>query len=310
MSLNVCPEEDFQVDITVPGKLAFSANGLPINTNSPPSVPAPPCARGYLIGWVITPTNDLPLKFDGLIGNALIRNPNLVAGPNAGMSTGVSAYSAITIGATPNVGAAGETPNPGGVISLVDGGLAFDGGMNHYTQVTGVQIGDVRFDRVASSTLPAIAPNVLGRTNLNLLTLDVLSGKANAQTVVDLNFSNESLGTAVGSSNPAFEALTSTSVKFVCWTQTPLSALGGTLTQTAQGTRKGVLIAGPANKIADNNAPADKPGPVTLIGLVETVEGTAANDFLERKYNYGMSADGVPVPTVFVPLPIPAAPAR
>ena len=50
---NICPEVDFDVNLTVPGKLTFAANGLPINTNSPPLVPAPPCARGYLIGWVI-----------------------------------------------------------------------------------------------------------------------------------------------------------------------------------------------------------------------------------------------------------------
>ena len=64
---NICPEEDFEVNIMVNGKLAFSADGTPINSNSPPLVPAPPCARGYLIGWVISPANDLPIKFDGLI---------------------------------------------------------------------------------------------------------------------------------------------------------------------------------------------------------------------------------------------------
>ena len=30
---------------------------------------------------------------------------------------------------------------------------------------------------------------------------------------------------------------------------------------------------------------------VTLIGLVETIEGTAANGFMERKYNFNMSND-------------------
>jgi hypothetical protein len=99
--------------------------------------------------------------------------------------------------------------------------------------------------------------------------------------------------------------LTSTFTEFVCWNQVPLSALaGGNLTQAFQGTRKGVVIAGPAEKIADGNAPDDTPHPVTLIGLVETVEGTAANGFLERKYNFNMSTDGHPVPTAFVPLPI------
>ena len=112
---NICPEEDFVVNLTVPGKATFSADGTPINSNSPPDVPAPPCARGYLIGAA---QSDLPVAFNGLIGNAVIRNGNLVAGPNAGSSTAVSAYQAITI---------------------QDG-----------TTITGTQIGDVRFDKTTA----------------------------------------------------------------------------------------------------------------------------------------------------------------
>jgi hypothetical protein len=40
-----------------------------------------------------------------------------------------------------------------------------------------------------------------------------------------------------------------------------------------------------------------------LIGLVETIEGTAANGFQERRYIYNMQNDSFPVPTTFVPLP-------
>jgi len=81
-----------------------------------------------------------------------------------------------------------------------------------------------------------------------------------------------------------------------------LSALaGGNLTQAFQQTRTGVVIAGPATKIADGNAPGDVPGPATLVGLVETTEGTAANGFLERKYIYNMYNDNSMVPTRFVP---------
>src|SRR6516162_8124926 len=289
---NICPAVDFDVNLTVPGKLTFAANGLPINTNSPPLVPAPPCARGYLIGWVINPANDLPIKFDGLIGNAVIRNPNLVAGPHAGMSTGLSAYNAVPIQADPALANLAPVPAASG------GSLPF-GITGGYATVTGVQIGDVRFDKTAAGSP---LPNILSRTNLNFLTLDVRSNAPNDPTFVNLDFWNESLGLAVGSSNPAFEHLTSTFREFVCWDQVPLSALaGGNLTQTFQGTRKGIVIAGPANKMRDGNAPGDAPGPVTLIGLVETIEGTAANDFLERKYNFNMSNDSNPVPTAFVP---------
>jgi hypothetical protein len=47
----------------------------------------------------------------------------------------------------------------------------------------------------------------------------------------------------------------------------------------------------------------DRSGPVTLIGLVQTIEGTAANGFLERGYIYNMFDDSVPVPTTFVAFP-------
>jgi hypothetical protein len=290
---NICPEEDFDVNITVPGKLAFSADGTPINGNSPGLVPAPPCARGYLIGWVISPTNDLPIKFDGLVGNAVIRNPNLVAGPNAGSSTGLSAYNAITIQADPALA---------NLAAILPPFLSFDGAPGHYLALTGVAIGDVRFDK---TTAGAPLPNVLSKTSLTLLTLDVLSDRPNNPTFVGIDFWNESNGAAVGSTVPTFEHLTSTFTSFVCWNQVPLSTLGGgNLTQAFQNTRKGVFIAGPAQKIEDGNAPGDTTGNVTLIGLVETTEGTAANSFLERKYNFNTQDNSIVVTTSFVPLPV------
>jgi hypothetical protein len=76
---NFCVETDFEVVLSVDGKLAFTADGTVINSNSP-FVPAAPCARGYLIGWVINPANDLPVKFDGLVGNAVIRGPEVTVG--------------------------------------------------------------------------------------------------------------------------------------------------------------------------------------------------------------------------------------
>ena len=75
------------------------------------------------------------------------------------------------------------------------------------------------------------------------------------------------------------------------------------MTQAFQTTRKGIVWAGPATKIQDGNAPGDNTGEVTLIGLVETLEGTSANNFGERKYNFNMSTDGFPVATAFLPLP-------
>jgi hypothetical protein len=260
---NICPASGFEVTLSVNGKLAFSADGIPINANSPP-VPAAPCARGYLIGMA----SSAQPNFDGLIGDAVIRGPNLAVGPLAGSSTAVSAYQAITI----------QTG----------------------TTVTGVQIGDVRFDKTSPGSPP---PNVLSTTYLVLLTLDVLPDQPNNPTFVPLDFYNES-ASPPSATDSNFERLTSTFWEFVCWTQVSLATIddpffGGplniNLTQAQQGTRKGIVIAGPARKL-QNGAPGDSTGPVTLIGLVETNEGTVANSFTERKYNFNMSSNGVSVP--------------
>jgi hypothetical protein len=296
---NICKETDFDLVLSVDGKLAFPADGAVPGTYwvNAPRVPAPPCPRGYLIGWVVN-SADQPIKFDGLIGNAVIRNPNLAAGPSAGSSTGVSAYSALHIRADPAL-ATGALITTTPVNPLTgQGQLFFDGLPGHYTSLTGEFVGDVRFDK---TTPGAPLPNVLGATFITFLTLDVLSNLPNNPTFVPLQFWNESLAT-VSTTNPLFEALTSTSWDFVCWDQVQLSTINANLTQAFQGTRKGIVRAGPAVKV-ENGAPNDGIGPVTLLGLIETIEGTAANSFLERKYNFNVNITGDPVATTFVPFP-------
>jgi hypothetical protein len=262
---NICPGSGFAVNLSVNGKLAFSADGIPINGNSP-VVPAAPCPRGYLIGSAIS---DQP-NFDGLIGNAVIRGPNLGVGPDAGSSTAVSAYQAITIQAG--------------------------------TTITGVQFGDVKYDKtVGGAPAPTAA---LSKTYLILLTLDVRSNQPNYPTFVPLKFYNESLAT-VSTTNPNFERLVDANREFLCWDQVSLASdnsdpqgtgpINTNLTQAFMQTRKGIVIAGPAQKTPELGI-FDTAGPVTLIGLVETIEGTAANSFQERKYDFNMSTNGIPVP--------------
>jgi len=182
-----------------------------------------------------------------------------------------------------------------------------------YKTITGVQVGDVRFDKTVAG---APTPNVLSETFLTFLTLDVRSNQSNNPVFVDLDFWNES-SAGVSSTNPNFERLLSTMTTFVCWEQIGLTTtttvgLGNgqtvtvqgidpNLTQAFMGTRKGIVLAGPAVKQSDGNAPLDDIGPVTLIGIVETIEGTVADGFQNRKYNFNMSSDNVPVNTFFVP---------
>lgn len=155
----VCKETDFDVTTSVFGKVVFNADGTPITGSAavrPATPPAAECDRGYLIGWVISPANDQPIKFDGLIGDAVLRESG----------TAVSEYGAIPIQADPRLasGAAITTAVDAltGVRSLV-----FDGGAGHYQAVTGAIRADVKFDKVAGT-----AP--FNRTFLTLLTLDVI----------------------------------------------------------------------------------------------------------------------------------------
>jgi hypothetical protein len=278
---NICAEQGFDITtLTINGKVAFTADGLPINAATP-NVPAAPCPRGYLIAWVEN-TDDQPIKFDALLGNAVTRGPNVTVGPAPGFteSTAVSAYNAIPIQA--NVFDA-----PGAVLNMP---LAFDGAPGGYQQLTDVQVGDVRFDQTVAAG--GVAPPVLSTTNLTFLTLDVRPGLPNNPIFVPLNFYNED------------EMLTSVEgFEFVCWVQaaltfptpagsvglTTIDASGRNLTQSKQGTRKGIVIAGPANKVQTNVGDPTS-GFSTLIGIVEVNEGTPTNGFAERKYDFNMNS--------------------
>ena len=312
---NICRETNFDVVLSINGKLAFSADGIQINSNSP-IVPVPQCPRGYLIGWVVRQSDNAPIKYDALIGNAVIRGPAVAS---TGESTAVSAYSAITIQANDADPVSQDTTtaavlgaaNSSSPIIFTQANVT-----GTYKTITGVQVGDVRFDKTVAG-LPT--PNVLSETWLTFLTLDVLSNQPNNSVFVDLDFWNESDATV--SSNPNFEQLLSSMTTFVCWEQigltaattqglgngqvVPIAPIDPNLTQAFMGTRKGIVLAGPATKIADGHAPLDNIGAATLIGLVETIEGTVADGFQNRKYNFNMSSDGFAVDTLFVPRSTP-----
>jgi hypothetical protein len=254
----VCKETDFDAVTTVNGKLIFNPEGAPPGNFL---TPIPQCQRGYLIGWVIN-LSDSPIKFDGLIGDAVLRESD----------TAVSAYNAIPI--------QGSFLLPtGGPLASPTQGLIFDGFF--YQAVTGVIFGDVAYDK------PPIAGGAPGRaTNLTLLTLDVQSNRPNNPTFVDINFYN------------AQEALLSTSTEFICWGEKQLSTdIDPNLTGALMGSRKGVFVAGPAEKVPIFGID-DSSGSATLLGLVETLEGPTLT---ERQYTYGVFNDSVPVPTAFFP---------
>jgi len=300
---SVCREQDFNLDVTVNGTVVFDAAGN--------GASSPPCSRGYLIAWVIDDTSTgNPIKFDSLIGDAVIRASEF----------GARAYNALPIKAAEGLGTTDPTAADTG------GALAFDG--SHYKMVTGKIFGTVRYE----STLPPI------RTDLTLLTLDVHSNLPNELTSVSLNFFNEG------------EKLESTGTNFTCWTEQSLTSIDQNLntsfgtkglvesTSATQPSKGDVTLVGiveteedftktlPAdasgfvtiNLLDLNNLPANCfrrnicipvpfDGCITIFDFVQCTVNTHVdvNFTGVRDYSYSLYDDSVGVPTTFEPTPAP-----
>jgi hypothetical protein len=253
-----CEESDFNLITSVKGTLYFNPENIfPTNT----TVATPNCFQGYLVVWVID-FFGRPIKFDGLIGDAVIRHSDQSAG----------AYNAVPIQAAASLANGAPTD-----VNLNDA-LDFDG--TEYQAITGKIYGSVKYDRLpASMGLGSI------ETHLTLLTLDVLSNRPNYPTFVDLNFYNQN------------EALRSTSLQFNCWTEIPIRFISPGLDESFGF--KGLVESDPAVKVPIFGI-SDTAGPVTLLGIVETLERTVTGTFL-REYSYSLNNDGTPVKTRFVP---------
>ena len=299
----VCPEVDFDVTATVWEKIVLVPDGTPVGGYIPviapggvgplptKTVPAAPCPAGYLIGWVINPANDAPVKFDGLIGDAVLRVGSAGATP-IGSATALATYDAIPIQADP---ALATFPAAGSAVTTnANGALIFDGAPGHYLAVTGQVIGDIRYTNL--TTGPTFT---LGA--LTLLTLDVKSNRPNNPVFVNLEFFG-GFGSAIGNENGI-----STSTDFICWAEIPLnsSALigGADLTTTLMG-RKGVFASTLAEKVQIQGI-TDASGPTTLLGLAETLEGGVFPPVAPwpRAAFTGLFNSSIPQPTHFLPTP-------
>ena len=193
-SKGICKETDFFLSTTVNGTVVFDPSKLGI---------VAPCATGYAVAWVVNAAG-AAIKFDGLIGDAVLRN----SGSSAG------AYNGIPVQAHPDLAN----------LALINttGGLVFDGSAGRYQALTGTILSGVRFDKLT-------APKV--DTFLTLLTLDVISNRVNTTTFVDFLFWNAS------------EVPTSTSTDFICFTEQQLSVdIDSNLTAESQGTAKGSFV--------------------------------------------------------------------
>jgi len=285
---HVCKESNFTIHTTVHGTVRFDANGGPCFPG--PSfvdfegcgVPvAPPCEEGYLIGWAVD-NSDTPIKFDGLIGDAVLREDEENGSPISANTTATE-YSGITIqaGASLATGA--------GIFSVTPadhpGDLEFDG--THYQKVTGRIYGSVRYDHLLD---PSTNPNGSQKTYLALLTLDVRSNRINPQIDVDLNFYNET------------ESPLSTTTNFFCAEETDsLSTINSSLTSAFCSAGGGPADPYCKGEMESTHAQYDTTGgPVTLLGLIINREYDSSN-YLLRTTSSALSNDSVAIDTDFVP---------
>jgi hypothetical protein len=270
----ICAETDFDVTATVFEKIVLVADGTPQNGYASglptKTVPAAPCPGGYLIGWVITPTSDTPIKFDGLIGDAVVRTSGIAQ----------AGYNAISIQADPKLA------NGAAVTTNANGALQFDGAPGHYQAVTGQVMGDMRYTGSVFGS-PTVAAGYL-----TLLTLDVKSNRPNNPVFVGLDFFGGN------PSNIGNENQLSTSTEFICWAEVPITSINPDLTTTLMG-RKGVFVSGPATKVQIFGI-TDESGPTTLLGLSETQEEGGVRVFFSNLFNSSVAA-----PTHFLPTPSP-----
>ena len=267
----ICKSLDFDLFTTVKGSISFNPDGVGTIVLPPghPPIPKPPCQnrRGYLMVWVVSPddtTNARAIKFDGLIGSAVLRESGRAA----------SAYRAVAIQAVSSL-ATGDFTDVNG-----DGRLQFDG-VTEYKAIHGQVRAAVRY----GTTTPQGNRSRID-TFLALLTLDVITNRPNYPTFVDMNFYNE------------VEVLRSTATEFVCWALVRLDRdINGNLKEPFG--RKGLFEAVTAEKIAIFGVD-DVAGPVPLIGLVSTIE-SGPNGAPLAAYTYEMFGDGPTVPAIIEP---------
>jgi hypothetical protein len=284
----ICKENDFDITATVFEKIVLVSDGSPANfygSGLPTkTIPAAPCPRGYLIGWVISPATDGPIKFDGLIGNAVLRPGS----QTSGSPTALANYSAIPIQADPTLA------NGAAITTNANGALLFDGGAGHYQAVTGQVVGDVTYANL--TTGPTFT-----RGLLTLFTLDVKSNRPNNPVFVDLDFFGGN-PSAIGNENQL-----STTTEFICWEEIPIDQIDPNLTAAFMG-REGVVVSAQAKKVGIFGI-TDETGPTTLLGLSEVLEGgtfpsapTSPGPWPRASFS-GLFNSSVPAPTRFLPTP-------
>ena len=263
----ICKEAGFDIVLSLNGKAVFNPeNPTPAGKNLASSAP---CPSGYLIGWVVNPVTERPIKYDGLTGSAVLRD-----------SRGATeAYEAIAIQAEPNLAVRADMTTD---IDPRTGtpALVFDGGAGHYQAVAAGIPANLEFHKLTG-------PLSSSEASLILLTLDVRLNRPNYPTFIDLDFRS------------AEAVRASTSRDFTCWTEIQNPNIDTNFTLAgARAPAGAVVISGRAIKVPFGGI-SDIPGPVTLLGLVPTDEGRGRRS-MDPAYIVKRFDDNKPT-TVFVP---------
>ena|SRR2546425_410125 len=278
---STCNETDFHLYASVWGTVLFNpenlSNDRSVTGQNRNNVMTPPCKEGYLIAWVVdNDVNDNAIKFDGLIGGAVIRSNDLVVGGVA-LSNSTRSYGAIPIQALSSTSTydfvlPGTPQGP-------NGPLVFDG-KTQYKAVTGTIYGSLRFANGPEG-------GATQDTRLVLLTLDVASNQHNDRTDVGLTFYSE------------FEDSASTATHFTCWGETELRDLNIHEDNLVfQDSGYGL--------VKSTSALQNSTVGVTLLGLIEsreelTVSIGVASVSVRRDYTFPLFNDSYPIETTFFP---------
>jgi hypothetical protein len=239
-SEHICKEANFDVTLSLDGTASLNPEGPALQADNPAATA--PCPSGYLIGWVIDPVTNRPIKYDGLTGTAILRDSR----------GAIASYEAIPISAEPNLAVRAN------ITTEIDSrtgspGLVFDGGAGHYRAVARAVPLNLEHHKFTG-------PLSSGEAALILLTLDVRLNRPNYPTVIDLDFLGEA------------GARTSHMWNFTCWTEIQKPKIDANFSLAGARIRNGVVISGQAIKVPVAGI-SDIPGPITLLGLVPAGDG-------------------------------------
>jgi hypothetical protein len=191
---------------------------------------------------VINADTGRPINYNGLTGSAILREGDAT-----------HSYAAFAIPAEPHLAArapiATDIDPRTGTPALV-----FDGGAGHYQAIAGAVPANLEHRKLTG-------PLSSSGAFLILLTLDVRLNRPNYPTFIDLEF-RSSQGTRA-----------STAWNFRCWNEIRSPNIDAEFTLAGARTGNAVVLAGQAVKVPFGGI-SDIPGPVTLLGLVPTDEGS------------------------------------